>query len=74
MLPKSVTAGAMAIADRVCSRLIEALLDAGRSIPRKHLRRVNLVGAFQYLDLLGAPLFRGLAVLGTLSRASNDRW
>ena len=65
MLRKSATPGTLGMRRPVCSWLIETLLDAGRTVPRKHLRRVNLVGAFKYLDLLGAPLLRGLAVLGS---------
>jgi len=42
----------------------QALVDGGGSIARQHFRRIGLVIAFQYSDLLGAPLFRGLPEFG----------
>ena len=43
--------------------LVQALLDVGGAIPRQHPGRIGAVRAFLDLELFGAPLYRGLAIL-----------
>jgi hypothetical protein len=42
----------------------QTVADMRRPIPGQHMGLLGLVVAFQHLDLLGAPLFRGRAKFG----------
>jgi hypothetical protein len=44
--------------------IFQTSIDRGGSIARQYVRDVDLVAALHLPDLLGAALFRGLAILG----------
>jgi hypothetical protein len=44
--------------------IFQALVDSRRPVSRHHFRDVDLISALHLPDLLGAALFRGLAILG----------
>jgi len=45
--------------------VFQASIDGSRPVSRQHLCDVGLVTALELLDLLGAALFRRLAILGS---------
>ncbi|HEY3677455.1 MAG TPA: hypothetical protein VGL45_01965 [Bradyrhizobium sp.] len=60
----NVSVAARNLDERTLSRRIEALLDVRRPIPRHYLCCIDPVRTFKQFELFGAPLRRGLAVLG----------